>query len=240
MHSHWEQCWAPTARYYVDLAEAWGRAFLEMNFAERIGSALAGYCYRIKRIIKVFSERGYDVMAGTAETVDFLITAAQRIRMQTATSVASAYASVASALVSVVATLAPCCGWVGLIVALVVAIVIAMVVGFIELAQWNRSPREAFGEADWSLILDAFFLRTPPLDSGCAPNPEAGLDLMDRGFNEDRGYGAPFARMARGEPLFDQLRQQMGGDDAQKSGFPWKTLLLAGGAIAVLAVATRK
>lgn len=236
-HDHWERCWAPTARYFIDLAEAWGQAFLEIDLGERISSCLLAYTYRIKRVIKVLREKGHQVEVGVGATLDAVQAAAQRIRLETGAVAVKSFSSLAATIVTVGLTIGGAGGWIGLIIAVVVIILAFLVVAFVEIAYWNRSPREQVGEESWSWMLDAFFLRTPKLDSGCAPDPEAGVDLMDKGFSEDRGYGAPFARMARGEPLF---REVLPPPPPAESKFPWVTLLVAGGAVALLAVAVRK
>ncbi len=234
-HDHWQRCWAPTAKYYVDMAETWGQAFLEIDFAERVSSCLLAYTYRIKRVLRALADAGYPTDSGVAGALASIEDVAQKIRLETGAGALRDIGAVASTILSIGAAFGGNGGIIGLVIAVVLIVVAFLVVAFIEIAYWNRSPRAAIGNEKWSLMLDSFFLRTPPIDSGCAANPEAGVDLLDKGFSDERGYGAPFARIAQGMSPFTPPPPAQD----TSSEFPWKTLLLAGGALALLAVATR-
>jgi hypothetical protein len=242
MAEHYQQCWAPTARYYMDLAEIWGRAFLRVNILERIGSALKSYGFRIKRLIATLGARGVDITLGTVASVEDMIKAANEIRTGAYTAVAGGISSVVTLMASA-GLFAGSGGPITLAITLVVIVVAALVMAFIELLKWNQSPREERGEDDWSLVLDTFFLRSPPLSSACAANPEIGLDVMDKGYNADRGYGSPFARIAAGLNPIEQVASAASGADSgdgATGGFPVGTLLLVGGAVALVAFAARR
>ena len=187
----WERCWAPTAAFFLERAEAFARWWASLPLPQVVQRAVVAYIGDLEGKLVQLTARGIPT-AITPSQLRELRDAVAAQSLNEGTSITAAGVAIAGALNGIVGT--------------VLSVVNVLLAGIFSLWQSLNNPANS---SEFALVPQPLVMRTPRLDTVCSFSPEraGGIGSLHLDFTDVTRWGAaPLRELAEGRDAPEALR----------------------------------